>query len=206
MVHVFAKRMTELRRKKGITQKQAALSLGISQALLSHYENGVRECGLDFLAKAASFYEVSCDYLLGREKKESRAATPIAKEKQRLKATEYILFDMLEKTGSNQLVEQASDILALAYYRLYRRLYCGGHPTPGEFKVSDYTYRALADAAMQVSEAQLRCVLAGIDIGNLHGIDTTPLMTDRATLRTVYGNDYLLLEQLMKKAEKQFKE
>ncbi|MBR4868263.1 MAG: helix-turn-helix transcriptional regulator [Clostridia bacterium] len=206
MVKVFAKRLTELRRKKGITQKQAALSLGISQALLSHYENGVRECGLDFLVKAASFYEVTCDYLLGREKKESRSLSPIAREKQRLKATEYVLFDLLKQTGSEQLLEQATDFLALAYYRLYRRLYCGGHPSPGEFKTSDYTYRALADAAMQVSEARLRCVLSGQDIGELHSVDITPLMTDRQTLQTVYGNDYILLEQLMKKAEKQFKE
>lgn len=206
MVNVFAKRLTELRRKKGITQKQAALSLGISQALLSHYENGVRECGLDFLVKAASFYDVTCDYLLGREKKESRTLTPVAKEKQRLKATEYILFDLLEQTGSQQLLEQTTDFLALAYYRLYRRLYCGGHPAQGEFKASDYTYRALADAAMQVLEAQLRCVLAGQDVGNLHEVDITPFMTNRDALQTVYGNDYILLEQLMKKAEKQFKE
>ena len=40
--------------------------MGISQALLSHYEKGIRECGLDFLVKAAEYYDVSCDYLLGR--------------------------------------------------------------------------------------------------------------------------------------------
>lgn len=206
MVKVFARRLTELRRKKGITQKQAAKRLGISQALLSHYENGVRECGLDFLDKAASFYGVTCDYLLGREKKESsRSLTPIVKEKQRLKAAEFILFDMLEKTDSPQLLDQATDFLALSYYRLYRRLYCGGHPKAGEFKVSEYTYRALADAAMEVTEAELRCVLSGVAIGNLQGVDASPLMTDRETLKKEYGNDYLLLEQLMKKAERQIR-
>lgn len=197
--------MTELRRKKGITQKQAALSLGISQALLSHYENGVRECGLDFLVKAADFYQVSCDYLMGREKKEGKAVSLIAREKQRLKSAEYVLFDMLEKAGSDQLVEQATDFLSLAYYRLYRRVYCGGHPDKKEFKVPEYTYRALADAAMQVCEAQIRCVLDGVDIGELEKVDATPLMTDSATLLQVYGNDYLQLKQLMKKAENQFK-
>ncbi len=204
MVNVFARRMTELRRKKGITQKQAALSLGISQALLSHYENGVRECGLDFLAKAANFYQVSCDYLLGREKKEGRAVSQIAKEKQRLKAAELIIFDLLEQSGSEQLVEQATDFLSLAYYRLYRCIYCGGHPKSGEFKVPEYTYRALADAAMQVSEVQIKCVLEGMAIDGLEQVDAAPLMTDSKQLHQVYGNDYLLLKQLMKKAEKQF--
>ncbi len=35
-----------LRKERGITQKQAAEDLGVSQALLSHYEKGIRECGL----------------------------------------------------------------------------------------------------------------------------------------------------------------
>lgn len=59
--------LTLLRRERGLTQKQAAAQLGISQALLSHYERGIRECGLDFLIRAADYYGVTCDFLLGRE-------------------------------------------------------------------------------------------------------------------------------------------
>ena len=55
-----------LRKERGITQKQAAEDLGVSQALLSHYEKGIRECGLDFVVRVADYYNVSCDYLLGR--------------------------------------------------------------------------------------------------------------------------------------------
>lgn len=65
---VFPRRLTEERKKKKISQKQAAKDLGISQALLSHYENGVRECGLSFVVKAANYYGVSCDYLLGNSR------------------------------------------------------------------------------------------------------------------------------------------
>ena len=61
----FPKIISELRKSKGISQKQAAIDLGISQALLSHYEKGIRECGLDFLIKLAAYYEVTCDELLG---------------------------------------------------------------------------------------------------------------------------------------------
>lgn len=61
----FPSILTQLRREKGISQKAAAAQLGTSQALLSHYENGVRECGLDFVVRAARFYGVTCDYLLG---------------------------------------------------------------------------------------------------------------------------------------------
>ena len=38
----------------------------MSQALLSHYENGVREPGLDFVRRACDYYKVSADYLLCR--------------------------------------------------------------------------------------------------------------------------------------------
>ncbi|MBP5458546.1 MAG: helix-turn-helix transcriptional regulator, partial [Clostridia bacterium] len=61
----FSSRLSTQRKLQGISQKQAAEDLGVSQALLSHYENGLREPGLGFLVKAADYYNVSCDYLLG---------------------------------------------------------------------------------------------------------------------------------------------
>ena len=66
MNHDFPRIITFLRKEKGMSQKQAAADLGISQALLSHYEKGIRECGLDFLVKTAEYYDVTTDYLLGR--------------------------------------------------------------------------------------------------------------------------------------------
>ena len=61
----FSKNLRKLREAKKISQKSVAASLGVSQALLSHYEKGIRECGLDFLARAAKFYDVTTDFLLG---------------------------------------------------------------------------------------------------------------------------------------------
>lgn len=58
--------LSRLRHEKGVSQRKAAAELGISQALLSHYENGVREPGLAFLAQACDYYGVSADYILGR--------------------------------------------------------------------------------------------------------------------------------------------
>ena len=58
-------RLVSLRKEKNLSQKEAAIELGVSQALLSHYEKGIRECGLEFLCRASSFYDVSTDYLLG---------------------------------------------------------------------------------------------------------------------------------------------
>ncbi len=61
----FASKISALRRERNISQKSAAEQLGVSQALLSHYEKGIRECNLEFVKKAAVFYDVSADYLLG---------------------------------------------------------------------------------------------------------------------------------------------
>ena len=66
MAMEFNRIITLLRKERGITQKQAAQELGISQAQLSHYEKGIRECGLEFVVQIADYYNVSCDYLLGR--------------------------------------------------------------------------------------------------------------------------------------------
>ena len=65
MNNIFSQRLSELRHKNGWSQKETAARLGISQALLSHYEKGIRECGLDFLIKASQIFNCSSDYLLG---------------------------------------------------------------------------------------------------------------------------------------------
>ena len=61
----FSQTMSELRRAKGLSQRRVAAELNISQALLSHYENGAREPGLPFLIRACHYYGVSADYMLG---------------------------------------------------------------------------------------------------------------------------------------------
>ena len=61
----FSQTMSALRRARGLNQRQAAADLNISQALLSHYETGAREPGLDCVCMACRYYGVSADYLLG---------------------------------------------------------------------------------------------------------------------------------------------
>ena len=65
MEDAFSKNMSQLRRERGLSQRKAAADLNISQALLSHYENGAREPGLPFLRRACKYYGVSADYMLG---------------------------------------------------------------------------------------------------------------------------------------------
>lgn len=66
MERTFSATLADLRRRNGYSQRKVAADLGISQALLSHYENGAREPGLSFVCRACEYYGVTADYLLGR--------------------------------------------------------------------------------------------------------------------------------------------
>ena len=74
----FSQALSRLRREKGVSQRQAAQALEVSQALLSHYENGIREPGLAFVTRACDYYQVSADYLLGRTGERSGPKPPEA--------------------------------------------------------------------------------------------------------------------------------
>lgn len=58
--------LAQLRREKGLGQKQLAAILNLSVSALSSYENCVHAPDLMMLSRLAEFYDVTTDYLLGR--------------------------------------------------------------------------------------------------------------------------------------------
>ena len=79
MERSFSAILHQLRQEKGLSQRAVAADLHISQALLSHYENGAREPGLAFVCRACDYYGVSADYLLGRTDQPMDAAEQISR-------------------------------------------------------------------------------------------------------------------------------
>lgn len=61
-------RLKELRKLKNLTQRELAKQIGITQPALSNYEDG-RNPEISILTKLADLFEVSVDYLIGREPK-----------------------------------------------------------------------------------------------------------------------------------------
>lgn len=178
----FPRMMTLLRKERGISQKQAAADLHVSQALLSHYEKGIRECGLDFVVAAADYYGVSCDYLLGRTA--DKSGTMIAVEeipdtdpnvqdkrmtpagvlpvlnKKLVVNSLHVLFDMLQKCNDKELTAQVSSALIQTTYLVFRQMYCANPKNPrAMFSVEDYRYQtaALNRVSMAVTEAGHLC-------------------------------------------------
>ena len=66
MSNKFSERICELRLENNLTRAQLALKLNVSIRLISYWENGQRECDFDMLIKISNLFNVSIDYLLGK--------------------------------------------------------------------------------------------------------------------------------------------
>ena len=125
MNNSFAENITMLRNKRGISQKAAAQKLGISQGLLSHYEKGVRECGLDFVIKAAEFYSVSCGYLLGVETDSDEkqiSQNKLSKKGNRVVNGVLTVNEVAGKIGGETLCNKVNDMMSIYVYNTLRML------------------------------------------------------------------------------------
>jgi len=64
----FAVTLKMLRLAHGLTQQELAEHLGISPVTISGYELGYREPSIEMLERIADYFEISVDFLIGREK------------------------------------------------------------------------------------------------------------------------------------------
>ena len=62
---MIGERLIDLRKDKGLTQKELSSKLFINYRTYSGYERNEIEASDDFKIKLAEFYNVSVDYLLG---------------------------------------------------------------------------------------------------------------------------------------------
>lgn len=60
-------RLKELRDEKKLSQEEVAKAIGTSQTNIGRWEKGLNEPSSGFVIKLANYFEVSIDYLLGRE-------------------------------------------------------------------------------------------------------------------------------------------
>ena len=174
----FSRTLALLRQEKGISQRNAAKELGISQALLSHYENGIREPGLAFVdekygtdAIVLMWLNRLSDYfyLLGRtldrdggiidaeslydssdEKGTLRGSIAATLQKKMLVNTAGVLFELLGKTNDRTLITSAGSYLGGAFYQLYRALHRASGGKEGYFGLDATAYQSGAvDAQMR---------------------------------------------------------
>ena len=172
MASEFSRTLSLLRQERGVSQRTAAKDLGISQALLSHYENGIREPGLAFVVKACDYYNVSADFILGRTLSREgnmltqqdilNAAEPgnilqgsilATLQSKLVGGAAGVLFGLLGKLGDKDAINAAGAYLSDAVYQLYRHFYHAAGANEGYFslKREDFSL-GLAEADMKLSE------------------------------------------------------
>ena len=188
----FPRIISLLRRESNISQKRAAADLGISQALLSHYEKGIRECGLDFVVKVSEYYSVSCDYLLGRSP--NRNGTTLTAEelpdydlmgketatgnigllvmlnKKLISNSLGIIFDLLSKTKNRAVITEVSSFLMISIYRMLGIVFSSDAKNPAVmFSVPRPLAQGYAEAAMRRCETNASAAISG-KVDNIPGI------------------------------------
>lgn len=181
MNEALGRSLALLRQERGLSQRSVAKDLGISQALLSHYEKGAREPGLAFVAKACRYYNVSADFLLGLSL--SRDGTTILDQDTLPDASEErpgalrgsvmavvtkklvvnsagLLFDLLGELGSKKAVQAAGEYLGGAIYQLFRRLHRASGANEDFFDVPGrYFDLGVAGADMTLSQCDYQDAL-----------------------------------------------
>lgn len=153
----FPRTLSLLRRERGVSQKDAAQELGVSQALLSHYERGLREPGLKFVARAADYYGVSADFLLGRTQSRDgadvdptqffdasasgdnrlRGSAAAMFSKKVLANAMSVIFDIVGKANSRELINHSYKIISSTLYAMFREIYERVGSEPGKFFALD---------------------------------------------------------------------
>ena len=185
----FSRRLTQLRKERKLSQKQAAQALGVSQPLLSHYEKGIRESGLDFVVRAAEYYEVSCDYLLGhsatryseppQDDRQPGRISPARVNAMLLSNSLYILYDTLAKVKNRRLSQNVSNYLMLAVYRVFRTL-CLPQPNDNElFSIQKNHFSGYSAAWMEKLCADIGAAADKSTDEYLPALETLDLSPDR---------------------------
>lgn len=64
------KNLRKIRKLSGMTMKDLAERIGVSESAISQYENGKRQPGYETLIELSKIFNVSTDYLLGIEDNE----------------------------------------------------------------------------------------------------------------------------------------
>lgn len=212
----FARIITLLRKEKKLSQKQAAEELGVSQALLSHYEKGIRECGLDFVVRAADYYHVSCDYLLGRttersfddsegadSPQQSRSAS--ANINRRLADSSLnIIYDLLARIGSRRLTRTVTIYMMMGIYKIFRCLYSANPDNPQDlFTVPRAVSGGYASAAQEKLYTDIEAMRTKDSDGYLHALTSIRLSPE--SIAKDYPGDAAALFNAVQQAENSLK-
>lgn len=104
---MFPERLTELRKREGLTQRELAKALHMSASAIGMYEAGKREPNFDTVEAIAAYFHVSASYLLGIEFNPEKAMIAAARETLSRDASDLVsqLRTILDRLPEDKLPE-----------------------------------------------------------------------------------------------------
>lgn len=140
----FGQRLKELRKSKRLTQQQLADIFFLNKSSISRYENGSQLPENEQLQKLADYFEVSIDYLLGRDENPNPTSSPEMLTKKEKLDIEKEALQMIENIDKAKVVEfcgnpaddEDKEFLRLAYEKFLSdvRVYNKMKYTPKKYK------------------------------------------------------------------------
>ncbi|MDD5924025.1 MAG: helix-turn-helix transcriptional regulator [Clostridia bacterium] len=224
MENNFGRTITLLRKERKLSQKQVANDMGVSQALLSHYEKGIRHCSFELLVAFADYYNVSCDYLLGRtsdkngqiisiestsEPKSGSGIQPDSNDlvnalnKRILSDGINVLYSILDDISNKSLTNEMSAYLDISVYKMLRMIY-SANPKNLDcfFSISEHDFLFLCDSALSKREYNISRLCNGLSGSATDAIDKDKLpLFSYDKIEKAYSNYKAGLLNLIKTSE-----
>ena len=165
---IIAKRLSELRKEKGVKQDEIAELLNVKRATIANYETGKRAPDYETIIKLADYYGVSCDYILRGVTSEfanihsttglSGRAIEILKDMNEIEDIDFLnlINYLIEETNFKKYDEESYKIEQSLIYKLIQYLFYASPKNNKEYVVTSEGNVLLKD---DVDENDLQLLL-----------------------------------------------
>lgn len=145
---IIAKRLSELRKEKGVKQDEIAELLNVKRATVANYETGKRAPDYETIIKLADYYGVSCDYILRGVTSEfanihsttglSGRAIEILKDMNEIEDIDFLnlINYLIEETNFKKYDEESYKIEQSLIYKLIQYLFYASPKNNKEYVVT----------------------------------------------------------------------
>lgn len=109
-----------LREKSGITQKQLGNKIGVSEGMISRYENNMSEPSFDMVRSFAAIFNVSMDYLAGTEKQRGIPTTGLTEPQVEIMRNLSDILCELNNSDKSKLTNDRFEIIGRIVAELFK--------------------------------------------------------------------------------------
>ena len=183
---MFSEQLRKLRRSKGLTQSELGKKLNVSNGTIAMWETDKRQPDLETINKIASFFNVSVDYLMGRDQKVDNNVAGVQMERNTVRIPVYgtipagVPIEMIEDSYIEDYEDISADLLRSGnkYFALRVR---GDSMLPkfesGDILILKQTEDCESGAYCAVSINHTECTFKKV-IKKMNGLTLMPLNPD----------------------------